>query len=151
MCAMLTFLQRCLSWDDLFHVVLVQAGRARSAHCVLYVQLNSRRGFWRASHEKTSGKIFKQLTKCVRAIAYGVGHMNDAGGLEAWRWLFLIEGIPSGKSPLVLCLEILVKLTDCVSHHGSACLFPPAQLSGKSQIPHRSREEDATPPSFRWK
>ncbi|CAK7230255.1 hypothetical protein SEUCBS140593_007523 [Sporothrix eucalyptigena] len=28
-------------------------------------------------------------------IAYGVGHMNGAGGLAAWRWLFIFEGIPS--------------------------------------------------------
>jgi len=29
------------------------------------------------------------------AIAYGIGHMNGALGLAAWRWLFIIEGIPS--------------------------------------------------------
>ncbi|KAH8881681.1 MFS general substrate transporter [Thozetella sp. PMI_491] len=29
------------------------------------------------------------------AIAFGVGHMNQAHGLSAWRWLFIIEGVPS--------------------------------------------------------
>ncbi|KAK3898655.1 major facilitator superfamily domain-containing protein [Staphylotrichum tortipilum] len=29
------------------------------------------------------------------AIAYGIGHMNGAGGLQAWRWLFILEGAPS--------------------------------------------------------
>ncbi|KAN0103449.1 MFS general substrate transporter [Hyaloscypha variabilis] len=29
------------------------------------------------------------------AIAYGVGHMNGTHGLPAWRWLFILEGIPS--------------------------------------------------------
>ncbi|KAF2215795.1 hypothetical protein CERZMDRAFT_34690 [Cercospora zeae-maydis SCOH1-5] len=29
------------------------------------------------------------------AIAYGVGHMNGTSGLSAWRWLFILEGIPS--------------------------------------------------------
>jgi len=28
-------------------------------------------------------------------IAYGVGHMKIIQGLAAWRWLFILEGIPS--------------------------------------------------------
>ncbi|KAI2677462.1 hypothetical protein LCP963914a_8120 [Penicillium roqueforti] len=36
------------------------------------------------------------------AIAYGVAHMNGAGGLQAWRWLFIIEGLPC----LVLAVAI---------------------------------------------
>ncbi|KIP03695.1 hypothetical protein PHLGIDRAFT_228405 [Phlebiopsis gigantea 11061_1 CR5-6] len=29
------------------------------------------------------------------AIAYGIGHMNGVHGLQGWRWLFILEGIPS--------------------------------------------------------
>lgn len=41
-------------------------------------------------------------------IAYGMGHLNGAGGLEGFRWLFLIEGIISVLS----CLLILFFLPD---------------------------------------
>lgn len=36
------------------------------------------------------------------AIAYGVGHMNGARGLSAWRWLFFIEGAPSCASAFLV-------------------------------------------------
>ncbi|RHZ60578.1 putative MFS transporter [Aspergillus thermomutatus] len=36
------------------------------------------------------------------AIAYGVGHMNRAHGLSAWRWLFIIEGAPSCASAFLV-------------------------------------------------
>ncbi|KAL6694130.1 major facilitator superfamily domain-containing protein [Trichoderma pleuroticola] len=29
------------------------------------------------------------------AIAFGVGHMDGRLGLEGWRWLFIVEGVPS--------------------------------------------------------
>ncbi|KAI2643212.1 putative MFS transporter [Xylaria nigripes] len=36
------------------------------------------------------------------AIAFGIGHMNRTGGLSAWRWLFIIEGIPSLLSSFLI-------------------------------------------------
>ncbi|KAK4112337.1 MFS general substrate transporter [Canariomyces notabilis] len=36
------------------------------------------------------------------AIAYGIGHMNGARGLSAWRWLFIIEGAPSCLSAFLV-------------------------------------------------
>ena len=35
------------------------------------------------------------------AIAFAVGHMNGAQGLQAWRWLFIIEGAPSCAAALL--------------------------------------------------
>ncbi|RMY83921.1 hypothetical protein D0862_11563 [Hortaea werneckii] len=36
------------------------------------------------------------------AIAYGVGHMNGTSGLSAWRWLFILEGLPSCLSSIAV-------------------------------------------------
>lgn len=36
------------------------------------------------------------------AIAFGVGHMNGTSRLEAWRWLFILEGLPSVLSSILV-------------------------------------------------
>ncbi|KAI5888568.1 MFS general substrate transporter [Schizophyllum commune H4-8] len=42
------------------------------------------------------------------AIAYGVSHMDYLHGLSAWRWLFILEGVPSAG----LAVPILFLLPD---------------------------------------
>lgn len=56
--------------------------------------------FWYKPEERAS-RIAVFLCSATLAgafggcLAYGIGHMNGAGGMEAWRWLFILEGVPS--------------------------------------------------------
>ena len=63
--------------------------------------------FWYRSDERSVrvASIFASATLAGAfggAIAYGVGHMNRAQGLSAWRWLFIVEGAPSCASAILL-------------------------------------------------
>lgn len=56
--------------------------------------------FWYRSEERSLrvGVMIASATLAGAfggAIAYGVGHMNGASNLSAWRWLFILEGVPS--------------------------------------------------------
>ncbi|KAI1340353.1 MFS transporter [Xylariaceae sp. FL0016] len=50
-------------------------------------------------HDERSVRIALVIAFCNLAgafggaIAYGIGHINGAGGLEGFRWLFIVEGI----------------------------------------------------------
>ncbi|KAI5924202.1 major facilitator superfamily domain-containing protein [Camillea tinctor] len=65
--------------------------------------------FWYKSEERSIRVAFILASATLAgafggAIAYGIGHMNGAGGLSAWRWLFIIEGIPSCLSSIIVWL-----------------------------------------------
>lgn len=56
--------------------------------------------FWYKTEERSIRVAFILASATLAgafggAIAYGIGHMNKVGGLSAWRWLFILEGIPS--------------------------------------------------------
>jgi MFS family permease len=36
------------------------------------------------------------------ALAYAIGHMEGVSGLSAWRWLFILEGLPSFLSGIAV-------------------------------------------------
>ncbi|KAI2466037.1 MFS general substrate transporter [Annulohypoxylon bovei var. microspora] len=63
--------------------------------------------FWYKTEERSIRVAFILASATLAgafggAIAYGIGHMNRAGGLSAWRWLFIIEGIPSCLSSILV-------------------------------------------------
>lgn len=63
--------------------------------------------FWYKTEERSIRVAFILASATLAgafggAIAYGIGHMNKAGGLSAWRWLFIIEGIPSCLSAFLV-------------------------------------------------
>lgn len=56
--------------------------------------------FW-YKHDERSVRVAMILASATLAgafggaIAYGIGHMNQVHGMSGWRWLFILEGIPS--------------------------------------------------------
>jgi MFS family permease len=63
--------------------------------------------FWYKTEERSIRVAFILASATLAgafggAIAFGIGHMNQAGGLSGWRWLFIIEGAPSCISALAV-------------------------------------------------
>ncbi|KAI0146859.1 MFS general substrate transporter [Xylariaceae sp. FL1272] len=65
--------------------------------------------FWYKSNERSVRVAFILSSATLAgafggAIAYGVGHLNQVRGLSGWRWLFILEGIPSVLSSFFVLL-----------------------------------------------
>ncbi|OTA08192.1 MFS permease [Trichoderma parareesei] len=63
--------------------------------------------FWYRDHERSVRVAFILASATLAgafggAIAYGIGHMNQVHGLAGWRWLFILEGIPSCLSAFLV-------------------------------------------------
>lgn len=61
-----------------------------------------------------------------RCIAYGVGFMNGMAGLEAWRWLFIVEGVPSSTKDQPIPRLTYVVTDKMDSHLRNPRLFVPS-------------------------
>ncbi|OBT82784.1 hypothetical protein VE02_09275 [Pseudogymnoascus sp. 03VT05] len=67
--------------------------------------------FWYRTEERSLRVAFILASATIAgafggALAFGIGHMDDVGGLAAWRWLFIIEGIPSCLSSILVFLYL---------------------------------------------
>ncbi|KAF7369776.1 MFS transporter [Mycena venus] len=63
--------------------------------------------FWYRTEERSMRVAFILASATLAgafggAIAFGVGHMNRDKGLSAWRWLFILEGLPSCLSSVLI-------------------------------------------------
>lgn len=71
------------------------------------------------------------LANCFAgALAYGITHIK--GTLEPWRWLFIIEGAPTGRSVFLRNAIKLVLM--CHSPLCSCCVLLPSGFSWNGQI-----------------
>lgn len=69
--------------------------------------------FWYRPEERSLRIAFVMASATLAGafggcIAFGMGHLNGVGGLEGFRWLFLVEGLVS----ILSCLLILFFLPD---------------------------------------
>jgi len=67
--------------------------------------------FWYRSNERSIRLAFIYSTATLAGafgglIAYGISHMNNVSGLEGWRWLFLLEGLPSILAGVMIILVL---------------------------------------------
>lgn len=63
--------------------------------------------FWYRTEERSLRVAFVLASATLAgafggALAFAIGHMNQTDGLSAWRWLFIIEGIPSCVSSVLV-------------------------------------------------
>lgn len=63
--------------------------------------------FWYKANERSIRVAFILASATLAgafggAVAFGIGHINQARGLSGWRWLFIIEGVPSCVGALFL-------------------------------------------------
>ena len=63
--------------------------------------------FWYRAEERSVRVAFILASATLAgafggALAFAIGHMNQTDGLSAWRWLFIIEGIPSCVSSVLV-------------------------------------------------
>ncbi|KAL5352780.1 hypothetical protein ACLOAV_002728 [Pseudogymnoascus australis] len=63
--------------------------------------------FWYRTEERSIRVAFILASATLAgafggALAFAIGHMDQASGLSAWRWLFIIEGIPSVLSSVAV-------------------------------------------------
>ena len=54
------------------------------------------------AHRRVQSTLPVSMGAFGGAIAFGVGHMDGLRGLPAWRWLFIVEGIPSCLCAIVV-------------------------------------------------
>jgi MFS family permease len=56
--------------------------------------------FWYRTEERSIRVAFILASATLAgafggALAFAIGHMNRTAGMSAWRWLFILEGLPS--------------------------------------------------------
>lgn len=81
---------------------------------------------------------------CGGLLAYAIGHLDGRSGMSGWRWILIIEGLPT----VVLGVIVYFVLADDVE---TASYL--SEEEKKFLVMRRSREASQTPSAqqFHWK
>jgi MFS family permease len=86
-------------------------------------------------------------------LAYGIAHMDGVGGLEGWRWIFILEGILTVLVAIMayFCLYDFPETASFLTEEERAFVVYRLKYQGQSEAPADGHKKVAQDDTFQWK
>lgn len=86
-------------------------------------------------------------------LAYGIAHMDGVGGLEGWRWIFILEGILTVLVAILafFCLYDYPETASFLTEEERAFVVYRLKYQGQSEADGEGHKKVAQDDTFQWK